>query len=87
MSKESNDIERLIIAAIKAHRDQHRWYGNTAACSGGIGGAMMTQHCAVTCPYHDKHEQEIEAWENVERAFFARRDGDPDWARFLPEGL
>lgn len=57
--------------ALQAHRNLHPTYGSTAGCGGGIGGQVMTQHCAVVCdnPAHDKAR---EAWYLVERAYFER---------------
>jgi hypothetical protein len=77
---------RLLQQAIIAHRDQHDMYGSTAACSGGIGGAAMTLHCSVTCGYYERHQGENDRWEDVERAYFRRQDGDPEWADYIPGG-
>lgn len=77
---------RLVQAAIQAHRDQHKIYGSTSTCSGGIGGAAMTQHCSIVCGYHERHDAENEAWHDVERAYFRRQDGDPEWADYIPGG-
>ncbi len=81
--REIESLERLIAAAITAHRDLHRVYANTAVCGGGIGGRMLTDHCGVTCRYHERHEAENKAWDRVVRAYFHRQDGDPDWAAYL----
>lgn len=83
---EKDALLRLVQAAIQTHRDQHKIYGSTAVCSGGIGGAAMTQHCAVTCGYDERHEAENERWYDVERAYFRRQEGDPEWADYIPGG-
>lgn len=59
--------------AIIAHRNLHPTYGSTAVCGGGVGGQMMTQHCAVTCdnPEHDEAKQ---AWRAVEKSYFDETD-------------
>lgn len=77
---------RLVREAITAHRDQHVIYGSTSVCGGGIGGAAMTQHCSVTCYASDRHERENDRWEDVERAYFRRQEGDPEWADYIPGG-
>jgi hypothetical protein len=84
--READNLLRLTQAAITAHRDLHRIYGNTSACSGGIGGAALTQHCGVTCGYFERHEGETSRWYDVERAYFRRQDGDPEWADYIPGG-
>ena len=81
---EATNLLRLVRAAIEAHRDLHKIYANTSACSGGIGGAAMTQHCGVTCGYGDRHEADNNRWYDVECAYFRRQDGDPEWADYLP---
>ncbi|HET7386910.1 MAG TPA: hypothetical protein VFJ19_09645 [Nocardioidaceae bacterium] len=83
---ETDALVRLVQAAIGAHRDLHRMYGNTAVCGGGVGGAAMTQHCGVTCGYYECHEAENDRWQDVERAYFRRQDGDPEWADYMPGG-
>ena len=85
-SAEKDALLRLVQAAIQAHRDLHVIYGSTSVCGGGIGGQAMTQHCGVTCGYHERHEAENESWYDVERAYFRRRDGDPEWADYIPGG-
>lgn len=85
-SGEFDALLRLVQSAIQAHRDLHVIYGNTAACGGGIGGQAMTQHCGVTCGYHERHESQNERWYDVERAYFRRQDGDPEWAEYIPGG-
>ncbi|HMU80712.1 MAG TPA: hypothetical protein PKC57_10670 [Microthrixaceae bacterium] len=85
-SPESDALVRLVQAAIQAHRDLHVMYGSTAVCGGGIGGAAMTLHCGVTCGYDERHESQNEAWHDVERAYFRRQEGDPEWADYIPGG-
>ena len=85
----SADYDALVLLvqrAIEAHRNLHVIYGSTAVCGGGIGGAAMTQHCGVTCGYHENHEADNERWYDVERAYFRRQDGDPEWADYIPGG-
>lgn len=76
---EQDKLLQTLEAAIMAHRDQHRIYGNTSTCSGGVGGSAMTSHCAVTCPYPERHQTENDNWYAVETAYFRRKSGDPDW--------
>ena len=80
------DLLRLVQAAIQAHRDLHMIYGSTATCGGGIGGQAMTQHCGVTCGYFEQHEADNNRWCDVERAYFRRQEGDPEWADYIPGG-
>ena len=81
---EIDDLVALAQEAIIAHRNLHHTYSNTSACSGGIGGQALTQHCGVTCGYFERHEDANNAWYDVERAYFRRNEGDPDWADYLP---
>src|SRR5690349_15401759 len=85
-SAENDALLRLVRAAIESHRELHKVYANTAACSGGIGGAALTQHCGVCCGYVEKHEADNDRWYDVERAYFRRQDGDPEWADYIPGG-
>lgn len=82
---ELDDLLRLVRAAIQVHRDLHPIYGNTSACGGGIGGAVMTQHCGVICGYHDRHARANDAWREVEAAYFRREKGDSEWADRIPD--
>lgn len=77
---EIKSLTHALAVAIQAHRDLHTIYGSTAVCGGGIGGQAMTQHCGVTCGRFDKHEADNNRWHEVERAYFRRQEGDPNWA-------
>ena len=58
-------VRAAIRELIEADWAMHPVYGNTSACSGGIGGASITAHCAELCPnaVHDaareRHEKAI----------------------------
>jgi len=48
----------------------HPVYGTTAGCSGGIGGATITEHCAHTCQ-SPKHDAARERFESARRSIWA----------------
>ena len=83
---ENDALLRLVREAITTHRELHKIYGNTTACAGGIGGQAMTQHCGVTCGYDDRHQSDNDRWYDVERAYFRRQEGDPEWPDYIPGG-
>jgi hypothetical protein len=65
-------VRELIFAGV----DMHPVYGNTAACSGGIGGASVTAHCAELCP-SPKHDAARERHEAAVRRLARWLEGVP----------
>ena len=55
-----------LVEIVQAHQNLHMTYGSTAVCRGGIGGQVMTAHCAEICYNADAHEKEMEAWQKLE---------------------
>jgi hypothetical protein len=55
-----------LIDAVQAHRKLHETYGSTSVCHGGIGGQVMTPHCAEICDNINAHLTEISAWDALE---------------------
>lgn len=55
-----------LVEIVQAHRNLHMTYGSTAVCRGGIGGQVMTAHCAEICYNADAHETEMEIWRKLE---------------------
>jgi hypothetical protein len=61
---------------IAAHRSLHRLYPSTSACTGGIGGQAMTQHCGVDCENEAKHREDLEKIGRAEQTYL-RLSGGP----------
>jgi len=55
------DAVELARRVLILHQQTHKVYGSTAVCWGGIGGAMMTEHCHLTCS-NPKHEGDRDDW-------------------------
>lgn len=67
-ASDSGDLAAVKVAVselIQADLAMHPVYGNTSACSGGIGGASITAHCAELCPSpkhdaaRDRHQEAL----------------------------
>lgn len=49
---------RMILGDIvEVFNEVHQMYPSTAVCWGGIGGAMMTNHCSWECDNHQAHRE------------------------------
>ena len=57
-----DELDRTLRNYVTAEQRMHQTYGNTAACSGGVGGAALTAHCAHVCHNFKAHEKESEEW-------------------------
>ncbi len=57
-----DELDRALRNYITAEQHMHQTYGSTAACSGGIGGAALTAHCAHVCHNFPAHTDETAEW-------------------------
>lgn len=81
-----DDVRAAIRELIQADLAMHPVYGNTSACSGGIGGASITAHCAELCP-NPTHDAARERHETALRRLARWLDGAPlDDGNSLPDG-
>jgi len=56
--------EELLVEVLSLDAAIHRTYPNTAVCWGGVGGNMITHHCALECD-NPKHRDEKIAWQRL----------------------
>lgn len=57
-----DELDRVLRNYVIAEQRMHRTYGSTAACSGGVGGAALTAHCAHICHNFPAHADETAEW-------------------------
>ena len=70
MAAERANTRALVAEFWDAEIAMHPVYGTTAGCSGGIGGATITEHCAHTCQ-SPKHDAARERFESARRSIWA----------------